>query len=336
MLSAKENDSSNPIEVWLSSNNGQTTASSLYCTLNNPGGFSGKYYFNNYNFQIPVKRLNGARIVVKYQDGSSFNSGSKAVFDCYSFYAVPSKDDLSGYVKKPYPSQTPLDAASVCRINVNNDGVITSIASVYYDVGTDAQLGLIKTNGSSSFPRYALSADNDKFGFVSIPAATSSECGLIKLNLSSDGSHLNGNDGAAWLSCGLEKMNDDRGVTFIPAASDEKLGVVMLNTGTIISSSSGAQDSYVHPLSSLSSYIGIDENGKAYVTIPWADHNVPGVMCTGIPDTTPVRVVRSVYVDTDGFAKVNVVNTLGVGMFADDTGEAGYNMSVVVPLNSST
>ena len=49
-LSAKEDDSASPIEVWLSSNNGQSSTSSLYCTLNNPGGFSGTEYFNNYNF----------------------------------------------------------------------------------------------------------------------------------------------------------------------------------------------------------------------------------------------------------------------------------------------
>ena len=85
----------------------------------------------------------------------------------------------------------------------------------------------------------------------------------------------------------------------------------------------------------MSSYVGIDEDGKAYVKIPIASYNAPGVMRTGTPEPTPVRVVRSVYIDTDGVAKVNVVNSLGVGMFQDTTDEAGYSMSVVVPLSSS-
>ena len=36
--------------------------------------------------------------------------------------------------------------------------------------------------------------------------------------------------------------------------------------------------------------------------------SVPGLIKTGTPDTSEIRVVRSVYLDTDGVAKVNVAN----------------------------
>jgi len=66
----------------------------------------------------------------------------------------------------------------------------------------------------------------------------------------------------------------------------------------------------------MSSYVSIDDNGHAYVSVPYAHYEniggqmsaVPGIMKTGIPDTTAIRVVRNVYLDDKGYACVNVVN----------------------------
>lgn len=73
MISANEYDSSSPIQVWLSSltDDYGSSSSALYCTLNNPGGFSGKEYFTNYHFSIPVKHLYGAKIILKHEDSST-------------------------------------------------------------------------------------------------------------------------------------------------------------------------------------------------------------------------------------------------------------------------
>jgi len=103
MISAAEYDRSSPVQVWLSSivDDQGSSSSSLYCTLNNSGGFSGNQYFSNYHFSIPVKCLNGAKIILKREDGSTpFYSGTKVDWDFYCYFAMTSKDDLSGYVKK--------------------------------------------------------------------------------------------------------------------------------------------------------------------------------------------------------------------------------------------
>ena len=115
--------------------------------------------------------------------------------------------------------------------------MITSIASVYYGIGDDQNAGLIKTGGNLASPSYALSANDDGFGFIHVPAATSSECGTIKLNYSPSGSHLNGNAEASYVSCGLEATAGYNGVTFIPKATNGKFGVIMLDQDKVISSS---------------------------------------------------------------------------------------------------
>ena len=63
----------------------------------------------------------------------------------------------------------------------------------------------------------------------------------------------------------------------------------------------------------MSSFLNVDASGHAYVTTPMAHvtndgTSVPGLIKTGTPDTSEIRVVRSVYLDTDGVAKVNVAN----------------------------
>ena len=62
---------------------------------------------------------------------------------------------------------------------------------------------------------------------------------------------------------------------------------------------------------------------------------VPGLIRTGVPDTSEIRVVRSVYVDDDGIAKVNVANQIGVGPFHIDDINTGYTQSCVIALTSS-
>lgn len=55
-ISAWEDDSYGPLEVYVKSNiNSTGPITILYETLNNPGGFSGKGFYNYYHFAIPVK-----------------------------------------------------------------------------------------------------------------------------------------------------------------------------------------------------------------------------------------------------------------------------------------
>lgn len=147
--------------------------------------------------------------------------------------------------------------------------------------------------------------------YTHITAATSSMYGVIKLdyagsNLDTNHAHLYGSAEYAsgvksFLSCGLETNQDGHGRIFIPHADDSRLGLVKTK-----------QEHLSYDTNAMLSYVSLDDNKHAYVRIPYAhyenDAAIPGVLKTGMPDTTSVQVVRNVYLDNDGFACVNVVN----------------------------
>ena len=56
---------------------------------------------------------------------------------------------------------------------------------------------------------------------------------------------------------------------------------------------------------------------------------LPGIIKTGVRDTTKAQVVRSVYVDDDGIAKVNVVVPMGIGPFYNSKVDKGYNLCAI-------
>ena len=329
MISAYENDSYVPLQVWIESTKINDVSSNdpisyLYMTLNNPGGFSGKDYYNYYNFSIPLKSnasYISSKVIVKYEDNRNFNPNTKYRFDEYWFYAMPSKDDLSGYVKKANPSAT---ATNVYKLTINSDGLITNHTSVYFGQATSVNAGLVKL-GSFTAPKYALELDtNTSCAYVNVPYATSSNVGTIQLTYDSNHTHSNGNIDK-FLSCGLE-TNENHALTFIPEATSSKYGVV--KTGNI---SIDYGNDWLNNKNVISSFVNLNTNGQAYVQIPYANGNdKPGIIKTGIPDTTSLQITRNVYLNDQGIAQVNVANPQDIGLFND-----GFTISVEIPLTSS-
>lgn len=242
-------------------------------------------------------------MIVKYENNDKFNAKSIATFTEYCFYAVPAKSELSGYVKKlTSPLSSPEYSNTVYKIKYDaSTGQITSATSAYYGVATSENLGLVKVDATKlSAPNYGLSLSSD-YAYVEVPIATSSEVGTIALKHANDGSHYNENDSSKFLKCGLEKDDDSKGIVFMPEATNEKYGVVKLSANAIDYSNNGKN--------AVSSYVGVNDNGHAYVALPIADgKGKPGLVKTSIPDTSVLRIVRNVYLDDDGFAQVNVVN----------------------------
>lgn len=169
-----------------------------------------------------------------------------------------------------------------------------------------------------------------------MPSATDNVYGVLKL---STGGCIEDNSNI-W--CGLE-TTDGHGRTKIPRAESWRSGVIKLS-GDMLKMSANA--GYINTAGLSGSYYGVGRDGSwhAHVKIPYAQYkdniSIPGVIRTGVPDTTRIRVARSVYVDDDGIAKVNVVTPLGVGMFnntpnriGDDT---GYDLLVELQLDTSS
>ena len=337
-ISAYEDDSYSPLQVWIVTNITENTTSSLYQTLNNPGGFSGKEFCNYYHFTIPIKAFQSSSstshisVIIKYEDAiNTFKNNSYAVFDEYCFYAVPSKNELSNYVKKlNSPLSDPVQSDTIYQIHYDKyTGQITSATSAYYGKATDKNAGLVKIhNDDVSVPNYALKLDDGDFAYVTLPFASANDVGTIRLNYSNN-AHHNTNDNA-FLKCGLEADDEHKGQTFIPEATDDKYGVIKLSTN-YINFGSWSNESY-ELTNSISSYAAVDENGHAYVVLPMADgKGIPGLIKTSIADTSELRIVRNVYVDSNGFAQVNVVNQPGVGLF-----DKGYTKCIEIPLENAT
>ena len=225
MISAAEYDESSPIQVWLSSiaETGGSALSSLYCTLNNPGGFSGKEYFSNYHFSIPVKRLSGTKIILKHENASTpFYPGTKVIWDFYCYFAMTSKDDLSGYVKKSEAQLQPYSTQEVCKLKFNNDGLITGATKVYYGLATSSDAGLVKINPSAfTDPDFGLSVNSNGIAYTRVAQATNDSYGTVKLNyatsdISTNHQHAYGNAQylsgyKMFLSCGLETNSNGKG-----------------------------------------------------------------------------------------------------------------------------
>ena len=158
---------------------------------------------------------------------------------------MPSKDDLSGYVKKSSeggstPSLPQYNDATVCKINFNNDGLLTNVTSVYYGLATDTLCGLVKTasNDASYGPKYFLSLSSNAAAYVNVPRAAANTFGTVKFatapSTMSYHEHAYGNvlyntDLSHFLSCCLENVNDVA-TTFIPCATDSTFGVVKLSS----------------------------------------------------------------------------------------------------------
>ena len=345
-ISALEDDSYSALEIWLAtkiSEDGEAPAvtSSLYQTLNNPGGFSGKPFYNNYHFAIPVKTFQSTNntggqtsVIIKYADSNNnISAGSHIAFSQYYFYAIPAKDELANYVKKLQQPLQSYDGRHVCKIKYDNStGQIIDAESVYYDIATSDNAGLVKLGATVSEPDYRLriQGENDPtnvdYGraYVSIPYASEESAGIIYVHEVSS----NGNVGSS-LSCGLQSDSNERGYVLLPQAEDNKYGVVKHNNNQIIYPVSDTS------LDDVSSYLGIDVDGRAYTKIPHAAHNHPGVIIGGAPDTSDIRIIRSVYIDElDGRAKVNVVSNVGVGLFnATNSANGGYDISIEIPLS---
>lgn len=346
-ISAWEDDSYGPLEVYVKSTiNSTTPVTSLYETLNNPGGFSGKGFYNYYHFAIPVKSFPGnaeanrTQIIIKYADNKRFkydpSNPTWYSFTDYVFYAVPSKDDIDRCVKKlNSPPPTAASDLRVYKLKYNNDGLISDAENVYYGPATSTNAGLLKIDGSFSHPNYALKINNE-FGYTNIPTATNTAYGLIKVN----SAHSYNNSGD-FLYSRLEKDTSDIGITYIPKAISTRYGVVMLSGNMY---NDGKTISQINSMPGVFFGVNLDSSGHAHVKIPYAQYNgstyIPGVMRTGVPDTTHIRVVRSVYTDDDGIAKVNVATPFGVGLFRNDSMpediDRGYDTSVELNLNSST
>ena len=131
MLSVRENDASTtPIEVYVSGNSGQTVKIDHF---NNPGGFSGVDFYNYYRSSISLKKTTSPSVVIKYEDGSAFKSGTIAQFDEYEFYAVASKDDLYNYVKKDSRTSDIASSLTAYRFMTNENGLVVSAEPLYVD-----------------------------------------------------------------------------------------------------------------------------------------------------------------------------------------------------------
>lgn len=351
MISAYEDDGYSPLQLWIQSP--ATNEYVLYKTFNNPGGFSGTNFCNYYQFDIPLKKLIGTdssittSVKLKYANNEIFKPGGQAVFTEYYFYAVPSKDDLSAYVKRSDQPVNAYNEPKVCKILFNENGLITNATSVYYGEATDTELGLVKTASTASNigENYWLKLSSNNVAYVTVPRAGSDTYGTVKFaSLPSDlpeqqhghnyGNVLYHSDLSHFLSCSLENLNDVA-TTFIPCATDGTFGVVKL------SSNFYQFDIRERPVDPLSSFLNVDASGHAYVTTPMAHvtndgTSVPGLIKTGTPDTSEIRVVRSVYLDTDGVAKVNVANQIGVGPFHVNEPNSGYTKRIEFPLSSFT
>lgn len=131
MLSVCENDASNtPIEVYVSGCNGETVKIDHF---NNPGGFSGVDFYNYYKSSVSLKKTTSPSVVIKYEDGSYFKTGTTVQFDEYEFYAVAAKDDLSIYVEKDDRTSHAANSLTAYRFMTNDNGLVVSAEPLYVD-----------------------------------------------------------------------------------------------------------------------------------------------------------------------------------------------------------
>ena len=338
-ISALEDDSYGPIDVWVQSTINNSTTSSLYQTLNNPGGFSGTNFFNYYHFAIPLKAFPAnedskkTKVIVKYRNTANKfkivgSLSSQYVISEYCFYAVPSKDDLCAFVKKSDSNVQPDSTKRVRKIAVNESGLVTSYENVYYGLATENDAGLIKL-GNFTQPNYSVKLSADK-AYVTMPSASLTEYGTIKLNYrSSDHSH-NYTESGNFLACGLEATSAGNGITYIPHATSNFTGTIKLGRNGSSSFEDSFDGEFYHAM------ISAENDATGYAQIPVATNDRYGVIKTGSPDTTRIRVVRNVYVDNDGYAKVNVVTPLGVGLFDNGRNDCGYDYDVALDLNQAS
>lgn len=334
-ISALEDDSYGPIEVWIQSTIDGTTTSSLYKTLNNPGGFSGKEFFNYYHFAVPLKSFPNnddskkTKVIVKYSDSSNkFKThdqmSSQYAINEYCFYAVPSKDDLHEYVKKSGHAIGPDSDEKVRKIAVNEDGLITSYENVYYGSATANDAGLVKL-GEFTQPDYGLKLNSSSQAYVTVPHATGRDYGTVRLNYDDDISAHKYYEVGNFLACGLENSTQNKATTYIPHATVNHSGTLKLGTNA-----NYFDGEFYHAV------ISAESDGTGYVQIPKASLGKFGVIKTGSPDITHIKVIRNVYIDNDGFAKVNVVNNLGVGLFNFGSNDCGYDYDVVLNLQQAS
>ena len=205
---------------------------------------------------------------------------------------------------------------------------MTSYENVYYGLATENDAGLVKL-GNFTQPNYSVKLSADK-AYVTMPSASLTEYGTIKLNYrSSDHSH-NYTESGNFLACGLEATSAGNGITYIPHATSNCTGTIKLGRNGSSSFEDSFDGEFYHAM------ISTENDATGYAQIPVATNGSYGVIKTGSPDTTRIRVVRNVYVDNDGYAKVNVVTPLGVGLFDNEQIDRGYDYDVVLDLTQAS
>lgn len=179
-LSVLESDASQaPLELGIIdvSNNFKKIAQ-----FNNPGGFRGKTYWNYYHASAPVAA--NTKIQLKYANGTAVASTSKAQFLEYKWYAVAGQAELSRYMQRPTTSVTTDGSLSFYKIQINSDGLIINAQKYDFDKATTTALGLVKLKATSG-NNYGLNADSSGAAYVTVPVATSTAVGTVKVGASS-------------------------------------------------------------------------------------------------------------------------------------------------------
>ena len=150
--------------------------------FNNPGGFRGKTYWNYYHASAPVAANTHLRL--RYADGSAVASTSKLQFIEYKWYAVAGEAELSRFMQRPITPVTTDGSLAFYKIQINSDGVITNAQKYDFDKATTTSLGLVKLK-STSDNNYGLQADASGAAYVTVPVATSTVAGTVKVGASS-------------------------------------------------------------------------------------------------------------------------------------------------------
>lgn len=310
-----EKDSSDkPLEVYLL--NVDPDKKQIRAKLdqfNNPGGFSGKGYFNYYYSGFPIKQINdGTRsitsVLIKYSDSSKFayDSSNKTTvkFTEYQFYATVAKSELSNYVPRA-DILSDGSTKSLYKFKFNEFGLVTEADPMRIDssltslgVATSSQLGLVKL-GASSGSNYGLKLNTSNQAYVTVPKASTTALGTVKIGSTT----TSGSDG---LTCDVLLTAADKAYVKVPKATSSAFGSIKIGSASIVNSSAG-----------ITAGVQLSSTGAGYIQVPAASTSRYGVIKVGSEPAS--GTTTNVYVGTDGVAKIKYETNLNFTTTAKTT-----------------
>lgn len=299
MISAYETDATCPLEVHLVDN---INHDCVMATFNNPGGFSGTSFFNNYQTSFSVKYMNSPSVIVKYSDNvSTFDQRTTVVVHKHRFYGVIAQSNLTDYAKRTSVGALP---NAVYKFSTNSDGVVNSAIQIRHDYATVDLCGLVQLSGENQDGNYfGVSFDAEKHARVKVNCATNENFGVVKVN------GLTSLDGTTLRSpVKIYNYSDGHSFVELSSATNDTLGIIKLK---------GDQLNYIrnanNDVLSVEHGLSTDSYGQARTIIPVASLQNFGLIRTGTkPENDPEYGTdyREVFVDnvegSKGLAKVNV------------------------------